>query len=52
MLLCALVWGDEDQRAGMLVVNATTMLELGRAEFTTPSQVPKCLHGWFAPSVV
>ncbi|KAE8742800.1 hypothetical protein FOCC_FOCC011658 [Frankliniella occidentalis] len=52
VLLCALVWGDDDRRAGLLVVDAQAMVELGRTEFTAPSQVPKCLHGWFAPGVV
>lgn len=52
VLLCALVWADDAHRAGLLVVDATSMLELGRAEFATPGQVPKCLHGWYAPSVV
>ncbi|KAJ1528837.1 hypothetical protein ONE63_007211 [Megalurothrips usitatus] len=52
VLLCALVWGDDDQRAGLLAVDAATMQELGRAVFNAPSQVPKCLHGWFAPSIV
>lgn len=52
VVLCALVWGEDDRRAGLLVVDAMTMEERGRAEFATPSQVPKCLHGWFAPNLV
>lgn len=32
----------------LLVLDAKTMKELGRATFSTPGPVPKCLHGWFA----
>uniref|UniRef100_A0A182JI63 Uncharacterized protein n=1 Tax=Anopheles atroparvus TaxID=41427 RepID=A0A182JI63_ANOAO len=51
VVLAAMVWGrDEQNRAGLLVLDAKTFTELGRCEFTTPGPVPKCLHGWFQPS--
>lgn len=51
VLLCAIVWGgsaEVERRVGLLVLCAKTLLELGRCVFEAPSQVPKCLHGWFA----
>ncbi|XP_050089523.1 carotenoid isomerooxygenase isoform X1 [Anopheles aquasalis] len=51
VVLAAMVWGrEEENRAGLLVLDAKTFTELGRCEFTTPGPVPKCLHGWFQPS--
>ncbi|PSN53056.1 Carotenoid isomerooxygenase [Blattella germanica] len=51
VVLSALVWGKGlEKQAGMLVLDAKTWIELGRATFTTPSAVPKCLHGWFSKS--
>ncbi|XP_063218959.1 carotenoid isomerooxygenase isoform X2 [Bacillus rossius redtenbacheri] len=48
VLLSALVWGGaEETRAGVLVLDARSLAEVARAEFLTPSAVPKCLHGWF-----
>jgi carotenoid isomerooxygenase len=45
-----MVWGrDETNRVGLLVLDAQTFKELGRAEFETSGPVPKCLHGWFLP---
>lgn len=45
-----MVWGRaETNKVGLLVLDAKTFKELGRAEFETPSPVPKCLHGWFLP---
>lgn len=52
VLLCAIVWGGSlraANRVGLLVLCAKTLVELGRCVFETPSPVPKCLHGWFAP---
>ncbi|CRL08261.1 CLUMA_CG020902, isoform A [Clunio marinus] len=53
ILLAALLWGGNDEkRVGLLVLNAVTMKELGRCEFSNlPSPAPKCFHGWFANSV-
>lgn len=51
VVLCAIVWGGSpsvENRVGLLVLCAKTLTELGRCAFETPSQVPKCLHGWFA----
>ncbi|XP_058120242.1 carotenoid isomerooxygenase isoform X1 [Anopheles ziemanni] len=51
VVLAAMVWGREEQnRVGLLVLDAKTFTELGRCEFTTPGPVPKCLHGWFQSS--
>ncbi|XP_053676570.1 carotenoid isomerooxygenase [Anopheles nili] len=51
VVLAAMVWGrEEENRAGLLVLDAITFTELGRCEFVTPGPVPKCLHGWFQPS--
>uniref|UniRef100_A0A182PPK6 Argininosuccinate lyase n=1 Tax=Anopheles epiroticus TaxID=199890 RepID=A0A182PPK6_9DIPT len=51
VVLAAMVWGREEQnRAGLLVLDAKSFTELGRCEFVTPGPVPKCLHGWFQPS--
>lgn len=53
LVLCSIVWGGSvavENRVGLLVLCAKTLTELGRCVFETPSQVPKCLHGWFAPT--
>ncbi|XP_069703964.1 carotenoid isomerooxygenase-like isoform X2 [Periplaneta americana] len=48
VVLSALIWGRGlEKQVGVLVLDASTWQELGRATFTTPSPVPKCLHGWF-----
>lgn len=51
VILASMVWGQgEENRVGLLVLDAKTMTELGRCEFNNlPSPAPKCLHGWFAP---
>lgn len=50
MVLASLVWGRDDvNRAGLLILEAKNLTEIGRAEFRTPGPVPKCLHGWFLP---
>ncbi|CAH0550459.1 unnamed protein product [Brassicogethes aeneus] len=50
VVLAAMVWGNEDtNHAGLLILDAKTFTEIGRAEFETPGPVPKCLHGWFVP---
>lgn len=50
VLLSALVFGgDRSNAVALLVLDAKTFEELGRAEFVTPSPAPKCLHGWFLP---
>lgn len=50
VILASMVWGrGEDNRTGLLVLDAKTFTELGRCEFNDlPGPVPKCLHGWFA----
>ncbi|KAK9891206.1 hypothetical protein WA026_013521 [Henosepilachna vigintioctopunctata] len=48
VVLSAMVWGQDDENhAGIVILDAITFTEIGRAEFNTPSPVPKCLHGWF-----
>ncbi|XP_050300991.1 carotenoid isomerooxygenase [Anthonomus grandis grandis] len=50
VILSVMVWGQEDtNHVGLLVLDAKSFEEIGRAEFRTPSAVPKCLHGWFLP---
>ncbi|XP_050504093.1 carotenoid isomerooxygenase isoform X1 [Diabrotica virgifera virgifera] len=51
VVISAMVWGEEDtNHVGLLVLDGESFIELGRAEFHTPSPAPKCLHGWFLPS--
>ncbi|CAH2239272.1 jg21899 [Pararge aegeria aegeria] len=50
VILCALVFGKDECLTGLLVLDAVTLTELGRATFQTPSAAPKCLHGWFLPN--
>ena len=38
-----------DNEVCLLILDAKSFTELGRVEFKAPSQVPKCLHGWFVP---
>lgn len=49
VVLSAMVWSKEgmENQIGLLILDAITWTELGRTIFTTPSPVPKCLHGWF-----
>ncbi|CAH0714177.1 unnamed protein product, partial [Brenthis ino] len=49
VLLSAVLWGKEDHAVTLLVLNARNLKEIARAHFTTPSQIPKCFHGWFIP---
>ncbi|XP_054269655.1 carotenoid isomerooxygenase-like isoform X2 [Macrosteles quadrilineatus] len=52
VVLSALVWGRGlERQVGLLVLDAGSWQELGRTVFQTPSSVPKCLHGWFAPDI-
>jgi carotenoid isomerooxygenase len=50
VILASMVWGrGEENRVGLIVLDAKIMTELGRCEFNDlPGPVPKCLHGWFA----
>lgn len=50
VILASMLWGrGNENRVGLLVLDAKTMTELGRCEFIDlPGPVPKCLHGWFA----
>ncbi|XP_056646620.1 carotenoid isomerooxygenase [Diorhabda sublineata] len=51
VILSAMVWGEEDtNHVGLLILDAVTFTELGRADFQTLSPAPKCLHGWYLPS--
>ncbi|XP_039284885.1 carotenoid isomerooxygenase [Nilaparvata lugens] len=52
VILSVLLWtGGYDNKVGLLILDAKTWTELGRATFFTPTPVPKCLHGWFKPSL-
>ncbi|VVC28941.1 Hypothetical protein CINCED_3A018818 [Cinara cedri] len=50
VVLSSIVWGGTEctNRAGVVVLDAKTWTEIGRATFVTQSPVPKCLHGWYA----
>lgn len=51
VVLSAMIWGrDLENKVGLLVLDAHSFKELGRAEFITKGPAPKCLHGWFAPN--
>ncbi|XP_038214747.1 carotenoid isomerooxygenase-like isoform X1 [Zerene cesonia] len=49
IILSAILFGNEERRVGLLVLDAKTFQEEARAIFKTPSPAPKCLHGWFLP---
>ncbi|XP_017785265.1 PREDICTED: carotenoid isomerooxygenase [Nicrophorus vespilloides] len=50
IVVSSMIWGGEDTNTvGILILDAKTFSEITRAVFTTPSAVPKCLHGWFQP---
>ena len=49
VILASLVYGTQENRVALLVLDAKTLTELGRCDFNDlPSPVPKCFHGWFA----
>ena len=50
VIVASMIWGNgEENRVGLLVLDAKTMTEKGRCEFNNlPGPVPKCFHGWFA----
>ncbi|CAK1549422.1 unnamed protein product [Leptosia nina] len=47
VVLSAVLWSDDENAIDLLILDARTFKELGRATFRTPSPAPKCLHGWF-----
>ncbi|XP_051166797.1 carotenoid isomerooxygenase isoform X2 [Leptopilina boulardi] len=52
IVLSVLIWGqDRETEVGLLILNATTFEEIGRATFVTSGPVPKCLHGWFSSNI-
>ncbi|XP_033226279.1 carotenoid isomerooxygenase-like isoform X2 [Belonocnema kinseyi] len=52
VILSSLVWGQgRETEVGLLILDASTLEEIGRATFVTPGPVPKCLHGWFSFNV-
>jgi carotenoid isomerooxygenase len=51
VILASMLWVGEkyENKVGLLVLDAKTMKELARCEFSDlPGPIPKCLHGWFA----
>ncbi|XP_058811653.1 carotenoid isomerooxygenase isoform X3 [Topomyia yanbarensis] len=51
VVLAVMVWGrEEENRVGLLILDAKSFTEIARSEFITPGPVPKCLHGWFRPA--
>lgn len=53
MVLSSIVWGGSEceNQAGVVILDAKSWTEIGRATFVTESPVPKCLHGWYAVSI-
>ncbi|CAH2108026.1 unnamed protein product [Euphydryas editha] len=49
VLLSAILWSNKDNAVSLVVLNARDLQEIARADFTTPSQVPNCFHGWYFP---
>ncbi|XP_045533325.1 carotenoid isomerooxygenase-like [Pieris brassicae] len=47
VILSAVLWSNDENAVDLLVLDARTFKELGRARFRTPTPAPKCLHGWF-----
>ncbi|KAK4884043.1 hypothetical protein RN001_000314 [Aquatica leii] len=48
IILSNFVWGgNETHRTGLVILNAKTMEEIGRAEFDTPGAISKGFHGWY-----
>lgn len=50
VVLSSIIWGglNYTNQAGVVVLDAKSLIEIGRTTFTTQSPVPKCLHGWYA----
>ncbi|XP_026812151.1 carotenoid isomerooxygenase isoform X3 [Rhopalosiphum maidis] len=53
VILSSIIWGGSEctHQAGVIVLDAKSWTEIGRAIFITQSPVPKCLHGWYAAAV-
>ncbi|XP_015369848.1 PREDICTED: carotenoid isomerooxygenase isoform X1 [Diuraphis noxia] len=52
VVLSSIIWGSKcENQAGVIVLDAKSWTEIGRAVFVTQSPVPKCLHGWYAAAV-
>lgn len=53
LVLSSIIWGGPDRtnQAGVVILDAKTWTEIGRATFITQSPVPKCLHGWYTAAV-
>jgi carotenoid isomerooxygenase len=52
VILASILWKNDENRVGLLVLDAKTMKEIARCEFIDlPGPVPKCFHGWFAENV-
>nr|XP_034826966.1 carotenoid isomerooxygenase-like [Maniola hyperantus] len=49
VVLSAVLWGKDDHKVTLLVLNAKSLEEIARVDFVTPSQAPRCFHGWYLP---
>ncbi|XP_045768132.1 carotenoid isomerooxygenase-like [Maniola jurtina] len=49
VVLSAVLWGKDDHKVTLLVLNAKNLEEIARVDFVTPSQAPRCFHGWYLP---
>lgn len=49
IILASMLWSDDENKVGLLVLDATTMKEIGRCVFSELSgPIPNSFHGWFA----
>ncbi|XP_025269761.1 carotenoid isomerooxygenase isoform X1 [Camponotus floridanus] len=48
VVVSSMIWTEQENRVGLLILDAVTFTEIARVTFDTPGPVPKCLHGWFS----
>ena len=52
VVVASMIRGSDPRYAALIVLDARTMEEVGRAEFRLAGPAPKPLHGYFAPEAV
>ena len=52
VVVASMIRGSDPRYAALIVLDARTMAEVGRAEFRLAGPAPKPLHGYFAPEAV
>ncbi|EFN69093.1 Beta,beta-carotene 9',10'-oxygenase [Camponotus floridanus] len=48
VVVSSMIWTEQENRVGLLILDAVTFTEIARVTFDTPGPVPRCLHGWFS----